>query len=1330
MPSNFYTPVALKYVPEPEGNLAMLDADGQIEKLAILPDETITCGIDELQATIDRLPKYLNRNVTINVDPGIHAGDITIEKFSGPGRLTINCSLVTGNFNWQVNRVVIDDCYIPYCLIQGLSATATTGYAWFVNHFNGFLYLYRCNAAGDGTPGSGGLNSDTANYGFFFVRTQFGLISACTVSDKYRAFALQGSRLRVAGNLGQDNNTVFRSELGGIAHLTAANTITGTTLYNVADASLIITQTGSIITLAPATTTISNIAPEDLQAEINKLPKYLNRSWTINVIAGTWAGTLTIENFTGPGVLQILGPAATGDFTRQVTRVIIQNCNVGYVYIRGISANATTGNAWYISQVTSPMLYIDRCNAAGDGTPGSGGNPATTTNMGFYSFRSTGVYCENCTVSDKYRAFYARSGRMLSGAEHGTNNTVVYNSEINGQLQIQARGTIEGTTLYRSIDGSFIITELGDFVTSTGISYPRRSSDLGIVLTTDQILAHGQSLATFIERRIQDQIYVTTNTFYTLRIHVRQGVATNATFRLHGMTIRAHIQVFIDPDVTLSGIVIYGNTSMSLVVNNQGTINGNVTIMYNTATVDSIGYNQNYAATVLPVYPTTHPLSGQAIPIQHSRVTGGIMIMQNDAKNHIYCLVGQHCQVGQPDVHDVVAAPSVGSTTNGAINLLYNRAIGSCYVIAYATYMENDPVIPGPVVVGRIYNYYNESNSSVYNTVQSGWREGTQPTVESAYVYYNKSATAAYQQIGNGRPATTFAGNWTAVAEADSSTANRNTVVLTANMLAGREATVVGMGFTFINAATTSSSGNYSGTFKRVTAYDPATRTVTLSANFNLPRPQATCYFFPYAAQTDIYYGTSHKIEAMLQDAYNTGQPYGLRQTDGNNLGRAYRITAIDTTLKTITISPGLNANGVYNGSFTPCGTFSPICIMDYEATFTKTAANTLRGTGDLMLYPYSDRMLLGRRITGVGITGSAEVTAVQWVSNNLLQLTLDTDPNVPIDASVHTYNIRRAPGHGHYAVCYNHCGSDAYINVGYPGMAENGGIKLRSAIAAYNHCGAACFINTNDFAGDVVNANGAVRIGYIDVYYNVTGSSAYMYGRANNNAGGDGYLGRIRVYSNNSGYESAIGLASHTTVSREVLLYNNYAGYRAWVDCELPGGVTISATTAPQIRGYLNVYRITAPHVWVNRVSVKPALIAENGLATSDRCLLLQDINGRAYIASASMWLDISNNTAVNSSCVYANVNTNFEYGFAVSSTYGGTQCYALRVVDNANARIAARPAIGPKILLTGYTQAHVGSTIATDNIYKADHTGGRDDNVAVLKSGHWLEDTEITGA
>ena len=866
-------------------------------------------------------------------------------------------------------------------------------------------------------------------------------------------------------------------------------------------------------------------------------------------------------------------------------------------------------------------------------------------------------------------------------------------------------------------------------------TFPQADATTNLIFTTDDLADHGsQTLSTLIERRLQDTKHVVTNTFQIVNIFIRAGTSTTAALRIHGLDMpTANVDVYIDPGVTLASIQMENNRTRRLNVFNCGNINGNVIINNNQTTGGSIDYNQNFAATAAPVYPIGHPLAGQAVPIARSLVTGGITMMQNDSAVTVICRIGQHCEVGVVDVHGMVnngVAPAVGTTAPGVININYNKARYDAICLIYCSYINTGTIPPGPLITSTIWLYHNLVGRDAYIHVQAGWRDGAQPTIQNAQVRNNICGRNAWVNIGNSSAATTFAGTFTATAQADTSTASRSTITLTTALTAQQAAVVLGMGCTFTNASSGSSANNFTGIFRRVTAYNATTRVITLESAWTNPRPGTqTVTFFPWAGQTQIWYGTNVYIEAMLQTALagGTNTPVGLINLDGANAGTAYRVTAVDTTNKVVTITPGLAANGTTTSTFTPVGSFAPRTVGDYSITFQKIAANQYRSTADVRFHHRTNVDAVNCRITGglLGAGVSRRVATAAWGGagfENRIILTFDSDDTGAIvsDNVVYTYVIRRMPGHGLYQVTSNSACGGCYSIMGSYGNGRNGALRIRSISVTSNQAIGAVYVDTLQFVGPAVNQNGALKVDFIDVGSNHSCSNVYITCRSNRSTGGgNGGVVRLRLFSNYAGGDGFITIGSHTTVQRTVEMFHNSSGRRWYIDCALPGGVTISATTAPLIRSNVQIYRNTTSQVWCNRIAVTLAALNETGLAPRTNCLEFTENHARTWIASASNWLNCSVNTAANVAAVLVTSHDGFEWRFAVPCTIAGSQTYALRLSDVRNVIITVLPGTSNRVQMIGYTHAHLLSTLALTSIFNASHANARDANTSIIRNG-----------
>lgn len=187
--------------------------------------------------------------------------------------------------------------------------------------------------------------------------------------------------------------------------------------------------------IAPATgESTQNVTPAQLQAAINGLPKILNSDVTLNVSAGTWAGQLVIERFTGNGRLQILGPDTVGGKTHAVQQVVVRNCDLREIYIRGIYANMTGNTTKFQVSNCNSFIVFRRCTA----DTGTFSNP---TNIG-YTANNTGggsVFCDTCTATSQNYAFRAdTAGVMRINDARGTGNQYIFAALANGTMFVYA----------------------------------------------------------------------------------------------------------------------------------------------------------------------------------------------------------------------------------------------------------------------------------------------------------------------------------------------------------------------------------------------------------------------------------------------------------------------------------------------------------------------------------------------------------------------------------------------------------------------------------------------------------------------------------------------------------------------------------------------------------------------------------------------------------------------------------------------------------------------------------------------------------------------------
>lgn len=120
------------------------------------------------------------------------------------------------------------------------------------------------------------------------------------------------------------------------------------------------TQDKVFITTTPAKSI--TLAAAELPAYINALPRLLTENFTINVGAGTCADALQINDFYGPGSINIRGASNYGTvFSGGIT---INHCHI-HVDIRGVSVSANRSSV--VDITTAAYVYLESCKIDGSG---------------------------------------------------------------------------------------------------------------------------------------------------------------------------------------------------------------------------------------------------------------------------------------------------------------------------------------------------------------------------------------------------------------------------------------------------------------------------------------------------------------------------------------------------------------------------------------------------------------------------------------------------------------------------------------------------------------------------------------------------------------------------------------------------------------------------------------------------------------------------------------------------------------------------------------------------------------------------------------------------
>lgn len=402
---------------------------------------TKTVDISNLQAEIDALPKLLMADVTLTVNAGTIATAITISKFSGNGILSIYGANAANTTTHNILRMVINHCNNSRINIRGFTATATDGICFDTNNCTApFVYYYYCNAIA-------GVNTTSGFIGLRAYESASHIhYATCTITNK--AVVLQASRATSSVNTlsGTGNATVYNAD-NGIIMKYADGTITGTILNSTIRGGFI-TSTGGFIAQTTAISKTIDIA--NLQAEIDALPKLLMADVTFNVNAGTYAGGISIQRFTGNGILTINGATSLTN-THNINSLLIANSNTFEIVVRGFNITSTATLPVDVQASTGEIIlnYINIISAAGlSGT----GARVIGTNY---------VYMQNSAVSNRQTAILATRSKLVTNNLSGSNNTYVYSADSAGIIQKQNAGTLTGTNLNYYTNGGLIVNPSG-----------------------------------------------------------------------------------------------------------------------------------------------------------------------------------------------------------------------------------------------------------------------------------------------------------------------------------------------------------------------------------------------------------------------------------------------------------------------------------------------------------------------------------------------------------------------------------------------------------------------------------------------------------------------------------------------------------------------------------------------------------------------------------------------------------------------------------------------------------------------------------------------------
>ena len=214
--------------------------------------ETINTTMAELQATIDRLPKLLLHNVTINVQPGEISTNVTASRFYGPGLLNIyavnesNVLIATaGTQTHKCNRFIVEyNTSASRIIIQGFTVTDTTTSGFLCYRNSTFVLFNYCNVIG-GTVG-GGTSADAI--GIYVNESGLCQINQATINNRFYAVqATQNANLGISTLLGTGNNVAMRANARGQISISVLGAIEAATLYMQNNGGIIARSDGTFL---------------------------------------------------------------------------------------------------------------------------------------------------------------------------------------------------------------------------------------------------------------------------------------------------------------------------------------------------------------------------------------------------------------------------------------------------------------------------------------------------------------------------------------------------------------------------------------------------------------------------------------------------------------------------------------------------------------------------------------------------------------------------------------------------------------------------------------------------------------------------------------------------------------------------------------------------------------------------------------------------------------------------------------------------------------------------------------------------------------------------
>jgi len=386
--------------------------------------------LSQLQAAINSLPKLLNCDVVINVLSGTLNGEINISHFFGGGTLTIR-GATTATTTHNVVRFVLHGNRNAQIMISGFRCSSTTGDAVSTTLSSSLLHLEHMNI-------NGGASANIGNVGVRANTAEVAIAGNCIISNKERAIIAGAHSLVTAWQLtGSGNNILYSASPGGT--VSVANYSTSFLGNRFAEE-----ETSGRVIIGVGIAFASTMA--NAQNAVDGIPRDVRSNFTINFSAGTFSGNLTLARRHGLGTITLNG-ATSITTTHNVQGVIIRECPVAHIVVRGFNCTNTTGNSVHV--IDTPTVLLENMRMIG-------GVSSTANHNGVLAQHGSVVVIQPSQISNKATALFASSSAEIrtSGLTGATNNVVARAVS----AVIRRAGTMPtGTTAFTQSDGGQVL---------------------------------------------------------------------------------------------------------------------------------------------------------------------------------------------------------------------------------------------------------------------------------------------------------------------------------------------------------------------------------------------------------------------------------------------------------------------------------------------------------------------------------------------------------------------------------------------------------------------------------------------------------------------------------------------------------------------------------------------------------------------------------------------------------------------------------------------------------------------------------------------------------